>query len=604
MAAKIRSWARLTRAATLLASLVGLSFALAPRAAARTSDGLTVTFTPRDATPPGAIKDLAASPGGEGQMLLQWTAPDGDGNLFASSTTVAGYIVRIATFSADSVASTTTWWNAAEDVPGPTPSAPGTTDTLLLNNLEPGATYYAAIKSSDSAGNFSPIDVKTATAGQQAFALIFDAPPPAVTGLKVTSASTTTVSLSWTPSGASDLWYYHLYIDSTSPYDFADAYSVAVASSSASALLGGLDPSTTYFFRVAAVDKGAPLYKGHALEGAFSNVVSTMTASLPAPLAPLGVVVSSQTISWYPVQDFADGKPFADPNHATVYELSGYRVFRATAPAQAPWTRVVSVSSMTLSYTDAGGSPQSFYYVNAYNKGASSQPSLVRSAQTGSEYIVGYDGYTTFQVPEPIANVALDGQGTAADAYYVQTSSHPEDIGDGVLKSVEFTPQRGGLVDDPAHHLNGAGVLSLHYDVKGGKVVASGVSPADVSATPDSLSVFWYNGIKWLQLYGKVDAPDQLITVQTPYLGRYQIRAAERTGGFSFDTAGLSNRMLTPNGDGRNDTTIFKYDNPRGSEVTGKIYDIRGRFVSDMMPGPVGDSLQWDGKSGGRVVPG
>ncbi|MDE2426892.1 MAG: gliding motility-associated C-terminal domain-containing protein [Elusimicrobia bacterium] len=76
---------------------------------------------------------------------------------------------------------------------------------------------------------------------------------------------------------------------------------------------------------------------------------------------------------------------------------------------------------------------------------------------------------------------------------------------------------------------------------------------------------------------------------------------APRPLGFSFTS--VTNRMLTPNGDGRNDTAVFQYSNPRFSDVTGKVYDIRGRFVADLASGPATDTLQWDGKSNGVVVP-
>jgi gliding motility-associated-like protein len=63
------------------------------------------------------------------------------------------------------------------------------------------------------------------------------------------------------------------------------------------------------------------------------------------------------------------------------------------------------------------------------------------------------------------------------------------------------------------------------------------------------------------------------------------------------------NKFITPNGDGLNDAVVFNFDNPKLSSFQGKIYDIRGAFVADMLPGPVNDSLLWDAKAGGHVVP-
>ena len=42
------------------------------------------------------------------------------------------------------------------------------------------------------------------------------------------------------------------------------------------------------------------------------------------------------------------------------------------------------------------------------------------------------------------------------------------------------------------------------------------------------------------------------------------------------------NRLVTPNGDGRNDTFIFRCYNPRDAAVDAKIYDLSGREVAQM----------------------
>ena len=36
---------------------------------------------------------------------------------------------------------------------------------------------------------------------------------------------------------------------------------------------------------------------------------------------------------------------------------------------------------------------------------------------------------------------------------------------------------------------------------------------------------------------------------------------------------------------------------------SGKIFDLRGALIADLTLGPVANSLMWDGKSNGRVVP-
>ncbi len=81
--------------------------------------------------------------------------------------------------------------------------------------------------------------------------------------------------------------------------------------------------------------------------------------------------------------------------------------------------------------------------------------------------------------------------------------------------------------------------------------------------------------------------------------------------GFSFDSgSGISNRFITPNGDGLNDSVVFTFANSRDSNISGRIYDIRGSVVASLVAGPApanpsDSTLKWDGKSaGGTVVSG
>ena len=65
-------------------------------------------------------------------------------------------------------------------------------------------------------------------------------------------------------------------------------------------------------------------------------------------------------------------------------------------------------------------------------------------------------------------------------------------------------------------------------------------------------------------------------------------------------------RIITPNGDSRNDKAHFQFDNPELLPLSGKVYDLTGALVASLAPGPDPvASLIWDGKdSGGKPVPG
>ena len=93
-----------------------------------------------------------------------------------------------------------------------------------------------------------------------------------------------------------------------------------------------------------------------------------------------------------------------------------------------------------------------------------------------------------------------------------------------------------------------------------------------------------------------------------------------------FRFLGPLSRVLTPNGDGKNDMAIFCFDNPSDSDISGNIYSLLGSVVATMGPrmassvsgpgagcistygpGALGSSSQtmtWDGRSNGSAVAG
>ena len=76
-----------------------------------------------------------------------------------------------------------------------------------------------------------------------------------------------------------------------------------------------------------------------------------------------------------------------------------------------------------------------------------------------------------------------------------------------------------------------------------------------------------------------------------------------RTQGFSF--SGVSNRFITPNGDGRNDNVAFNFSNPSDSGGTVKIYDLRGHLLTTIpiSAGTFATRAVWDGRANGTIVP-
>ena len=74
----------------------------------------------------------------------------------------------------------------------------------------------------------------------------------------------------------------------------------------------------------------------------------------------------------------------------------------------------------------------------------------------------------------------------------------------------------------------------------------------------------------------------------------------KRTLGFNFDAAaGLSGRLVSPNGDGANDAVLFTFNNPFDSAVTLRILDLTGSEIVSEASAPGQTQFQWDGRGPG-----
>ncbi len=130
-------------------------------------------------------------------LVLRWTAPADPG-----VGAVSRYDVRMSTspISAGNFASAT-------QVPSATPSAPGTTEKLVVRNLGPGVSYWFAVKSVDASGNWSPISNVLRWDGA-----LDTTPPGTPTGFTAAvDPSGASVALHWNLGSEPDLQGYQIW---------------------------------------------------------------------------------------------------------------------------------------------------------------------------------------------------------------------------------------------------------------------------------------------------------------------------------------------------------------------------------------------------------
>jgi hypothetical protein len=106
------------------------------------------------------------------------------------------------------------------------------------------------------------------------------------------------------------------------------------------------------------------------------------------------------------------------------------------------------------------------------------------------------------------------------------------------------------------------------------------------------------------------------ICLLTFAIGLVPCRAMATTTLGTLTFTRVAPRILTPNGDRRNDIAFFEFNNPDELPITGTVYDLSGARVADLQTSPlltgitntdptITDLLVWDGKSSdGQTVAG
>jgi len=180
----------------------------------QSSSSCATTQAPPDTTPPADITNLATSNVTSSSVTLSWTSPGDDGNVgIASSYDIR----RDLTFITDFI-----WNNAMPVIGEPAPAIAGTPQSYVVINLNPGVTYYFAIKTQDDAGNVSGLS-NIVSATTQALTLNVSLTASPITGSAPLNNVDLTATVSGTQTGNINYTFYCNRSDTgtniTTPYD-------------------------------------------------------------------------------------------------------------------------------------------------------------------------------------------------------------------------------------------------------------------------------------------------------------------------------------------------------------------------------------------------
>jgi len=229
---------------------------------------------------------------GWNSVTLSWTTP-GDDSL---TGTASQFDVRYST----SPITAATFASATRFLGTPTPTAPGTTQSVVISGLLPATTYYFALKTGDDVPNWSLISNVVSKTTSSAPDTIR---PFAVGNVSVSSVTDSTALLTWTATGDDSLTGTATSYDvrySTTPITSANWASASQATGEPAPTASGstqtftvrnLGRQVTYYFAMKVTDDAANT-------SALSNVPSATTTDTMPPGRITNLAASFVWIDW------------------------------------------------------------------------------------------------------------------------------------------------------------------------------------------------------------------------------------------------------------------------------------------------------------------
>ena len=229
-------------------------------------------------------------------VTLTWTAPGDDGDVGTASE----YDVRYST----SPITESSFGSATQAAGEPSPQAAGSSESFTVTGLQPGTTYYFALKTADEIPNWSLISnvVSAKTDPEQV-------PPAAVANLHKTDSTSTTVTIAWTAPGDDgntgtaseyDIRYAASPITDAnwnSATQVSGEPSPKAAGGTESFTVTGLSPNTTYYIALKTADE----VPNWSLLSNSASGGTAVEAVAPSAIANLGAGNETETsirLSW------------------------------------------------------------------------------------------------------------------------------------------------------------------------------------------------------------------------------------------------------------------------------------------------------------------
>jgi fibronectin type 3 domain-containing protein len=205
--------------------------------------------------------------------------------------------------------------------PRATPPTATSTDSSFSNTgLSPSTKYYYRVAAVDNAGNVGRLSSQvSATTTSGSSGPPPDTTPPAqVTGLSASAQSSTQINLGWNSNTESDFNHYNIYRGTSSGFGVNLGVTQPAGTSNANSYSStGLSPSTTYYYKIAAVDNAGNI-------GALSSERSATTLAPPDTTPPAqvsGLTATAQSSTQINL----------DWNSNIESDLDHYNVYRGTS---------------------------------------------------------------------------------------------------------------------------------------------------------------------------------------------------------------------------------------------------------------------------------